>query len=36
MDEKNWLEKTESKARGTHRPAQLYRLSRGDPAQGKT
>lgn len=31
LDEKNWLEKTESEARGTHRPAQLYRLSRRGP-----
>lgn len=31
LDEKNWLEKTESEARGTHRPAQLYRLSRSVP-----
>jgi 8-oxo-dGTP diphosphatase len=35
LDEKNWLEKTESEARGTHRPAQLYRLSQSDPDRGK-
>lgn len=32
LDEKNWLEKTEEEARGTHRPAQLYRLSRSASA----
>jgi len=28
LEEKSWLEKTGSMARGTHRPAQLFRLSR--------
>jgi 8-oxo-dGTP diphosphatase len=28
LDEKGWLEKTEAEARGTHRPAQLFRISR--------